>query len=108
MDPLQSALDSDELRACLELELVTRVNDVGVDVNFCLEHPHGVGMLPFICGLGPRKAMFLLKVIQRAASCCKTYLYAYCDSLLVLLGINGQVWCLHNTTQFQHVQVDKY
>ena len=62
MDPLQSALDSDELRACLEMELVTRVNDVGVDVNFCLEHPHSVGMLPFVCGLGPRKALFLLKV----------------------------------------------
>lgn len=62
MDPLQSALDSDDLQTCLELELVTRVNDVGVDVNFCLENPHGVSMLPFVCGLGPRKAMFLLKV----------------------------------------------
>ena len=62
MDPLQSSLDTDDLRSCLELELVTRVNDVGVDINFCLENPHGVGMLPFVCGLGPRKAMFLLKV----------------------------------------------
>ena len=62
MDPLQEALDEDDLRTCLELELVTRVNDVGVDVNFCLENPHGASMLPFVCGLGPRKAMFLLKV----------------------------------------------
>lgn len=62
MDVLQSSLDPDELRSCLEIELVTRVNDVGVDVNFCLEHPHAVGMLPYVCGLGPRKAMFLLKV----------------------------------------------
>ena len=62
MDPLQGALDLDELRGWLELELVTRVNDVGVDVNFCLEQPQGVSMLPFVCGLGPRKAMFLLKV----------------------------------------------
>ena len=62
MDPLQSALDPDELRPCLELEVVTRVNDVGVDVNFCLEYPHAVSMLPYVCGLGPRKAIFLLKV----------------------------------------------
>ena len=62
MDTLQSALDPDELRACMEIELVTRVNDVGVDVNFCLEHPHAVSMLPYVCGLGPRKAMSLLKV----------------------------------------------
>ncbi|CAI8018492.1 Transcription elongation factor SPT6 [Geodia barretti] len=68
MDPLQSSLDTDDLRSCLELELVTRVNDVGVDINFCLENPHGVGMLPFVCGLGPRKAMFLLKILKQENS----------------------------------------
>ena len=52
----------DQLRSALEVELVTKVNQVGVDVNFCLEHPHAVGMLNFVCGLGPRKAAALLKV----------------------------------------------
>ena len=66
MELLQSSLDPDELRACLEIELVTRVNDVGVDVNFCLEHPHAIGMLAYVCGLGPRKALFLLKVCSYA------------------------------------------
>ena len=61
MDPLQSALDPDELKTCLEMELVTRVNDVGVDVNFCLEQPHAVDILSYVCGMGPRKATFLLK-----------------------------------------------
>ena len=62
MDSLQSSLDPDDLKACLEIELVSRVNDAGVDINFCLEHPHTVSMLPYVCGLGPRKATFLLKV----------------------------------------------
>lgn len=72
MDSLQSALDPDDLSSCLEIELVTRVNDVGVDVNFCLEHPHVVGMLPYVCGLGPRKALFLLKVCFNV-----TYIYMH-------------------------------
>ena len=41
---------------------MTKVNEVGVDVNFCLEHKHTEAMVPFICGLGPRKANALLKV----------------------------------------------
>ena len=73
MDSLQSALDPDELRACLEVELVTRVNDVGVDVNFCLEHPHAVSMLPYVCGLGPRKAMSLLKASVPHAVLCTRF-----------------------------------
>lgn len=77
MDPLQSALDSDELKACLEMELVARVNDVGVDVNFCLEHPHFAAMLPYICGLGPRKAMFLLKVWNSINTYIHTYTHMY-------------------------------
>lgn len=38
------------------------VNDVGVDPNRLLEHPHTVALLQFVCGLGPRKASSLLKV----------------------------------------------
>ena len=41
---------------------MTVVNDVGVDPNRLLEHPHTVALLQFVCGLGPRKASFLLKV----------------------------------------------
>lgn len=64
MHPLQKELSSDTLRAYLEEELVTRVNDVGVDVHYLQEHPHAVGMLQFVCGLGPRKAAAILKVRQ--------------------------------------------
>ena len=41
---------------------MTVVNEVGVDPNRLLEHPHTVALLQFVCGLGPRKATSLLKV----------------------------------------------
>ena len=41
---------------------MTVVNEVGVDPNRLLEHPHTVALLQFVCGLGPRKASSLLKV----------------------------------------------
>ena len=41
---------------------MTVVNEVGVDPNRLLEHPHTVALLQFVCELGPRKATSLLKV----------------------------------------------
>jgi transcription elongation factor SPT6 len=38
---------------------------VGVDINKCLEFPHTAGLLQFVCGLGPRKASHLLKVLKQ-------------------------------------------
>lgn len=46
----------------LYLELVNRTNEVGVDINRAISHPHTANLVPFICGLGPRKGMALLKV----------------------------------------------
>ena len=68
MHPLQDCLPKEKLRDCLELELVTRVNDVGVDVNFALNYSHASSVLNYVCGLGPRKAAALLKV-----TCCNLF-----------------------------------
>ena len=38
------------------------VNQVGVDINFCIDHAHAEGLVPFLSGFGPRKAAVLLKV----------------------------------------------
>jgi len=44
------------------LEFVNVVNEVGVDINEALAHPYKAGLLQFVCGLGPRKAAYILKV----------------------------------------------
>lgn len=62
LHPLQSELSADVLKRHLEEEVVTRVNDMGVDVHFLQEHAHVQGMLQYVCGLGPRKAAAILKV----------------------------------------------
>ena len=55
-------MSKERLVKCLHQEFVTVVNEVGVDPNRLLEHPHTVPLLQFVCGLGPRKASSLLKV----------------------------------------------
>ncbi|KAF5398777.1 Transcription elongation factor SPT6 [Paragonimus heterotremus] len=62
--PLQDSLPRDKLLQALEIEFINRVNEVGVDVNRCLSHPHTAGMLQFVSGLGPRKSLHILKVCE--------------------------------------------
>ena len=56
-------MPQENLKHALEIELVSKVNEVGVDINFCMEHSHTESMLSYLCGFGPRKANALLKVI---------------------------------------------
>ena len=104
MDPLQGLLDTDELQSCLELELVTRINDVGVDVNFCLEHPHGASMLPFVCGLGPRKAMFLLKVCSHFLILFAILQTLYIHMFSVITTAIASLYSTYVTKQLYHIQ----
>lgn len=36
-----------------------------MDINRCLEYPHTAGLLQFVCGLGPRKASNLMKMLKQ-------------------------------------------
>ncbi|KAK6743076.1 hypothetical protein RB195_010379 [Necator americanus] len=63
--PLQGEISKEVLSNVLARELINRVNEVGVDVNRCLEHPHTANVLQFVCGLGPRKATHLLKMLKQ-------------------------------------------
>jgi transcription elongation factor SPT6 len=63
--PLQEEVAKQDLLTAIHRELINRVNEVGVDINRCLEFPHTAGMLQFVCGLGPRKAAQLLKVLKQ-------------------------------------------
>lgn len=46
----------------LYCEFINRVNEVGVDVNRAIAHPHTQSLVQYVCGLGPRKGAHLLKV----------------------------------------------
>ena len=62
---LQDQIPKDVLINALTLEFVNRVNEVGVDINRALAHPHTAPLVQFVCGLGPRKGAHLLKILKQ-------------------------------------------
>lgn len=62
---MQEQIDKEELLEALCLEFVNRTNEVGVDINLAVQYTHKSHLVQFICGLGPRKAQALLKVLKQ-------------------------------------------
>ncbi|KAH9935008.1 transcription elongation factor Spt6 [Fomitopsis serialis] len=59
----QNLIPTEKLLSALEKVLVDITNKVGVDVNRAVTDSYYQFLLPFICGLGPRKAQVLVKKI---------------------------------------------
>lgn len=57
---LQREVNQARLMAEYERVAVEVVNLVGVDLNACLRNPCFSKVVQFVCGLGPRKATYLL------------------------------------------------
>ena len=62
--PSQQLLPDDKLRKQLETAMVDMVNLCGVDINEAVGDSYTASLLPFVCGLGPRKATAVLKTIN--------------------------------------------
>lgn len=62
--PAQNLLPQDKLLKKLEMALVDNVNMVGVDLNEAASDSAVANLLPYVAGLGPRKASHLLKVMN--------------------------------------------
>lgn len=76
---LQDVVAKEEILNALSLEFVNRVNEVGVDVNRCVAHPHTATLVQFVCGLGPRKGYHLLKVRSRGPKCVRVLTEGFPD-----------------------------
>jgi len=59
----QYLIPREKLFVALERVLVDSVNRIGVDVNRAVADPYYQHFLPYVCGLGPRKAQALVKKI---------------------------------------------
>ena len=66
-------IPKDKLLTALEEVLVDIANKVGVDINRAVADPYYQHLLPFICGLGPRKAQVLVKKIT--SQVCGYFVY---------------------------------
>ena len=62
--PAQNLLPADKLLKKLEQTLVDMVMLTGVEVNGAVQDPALANLLPYVAGLGPRKASHLLKVMN--------------------------------------------
>lgn len=78
---LRYKIPTAKLLAALERTLVDITNRVGVDINRAVADPYYQHLLPFVCGLGPRKAQVLVKKIASMVSVPSLHL---CNSLILL------------------------
>jgi transcription elongation factor SPT6 len=62
--PCQQLLPEAKLRKQLDTAMVDIVNLCGVDINEAIADPYTANLLPYVCGLGPRKATAVLKTIN--------------------------------------------
>ncbi|EPS39770.1 hypothetical protein H072_6441 [Dactylellina haptotyla CBS 200.50] len=61
--PDQQLLPAEKLKANLQSAIVDIVNLCGVDINEVVKSQYIANMLPYLCGMGPRKASHMLKMI---------------------------------------------
>ncbi|KAL2115624.1 hypothetical protein VTJ04DRAFT_9879 [Mycothermus thermophilus] len=62
--PYQQYLPQDKLLKHLETAMVDIVNLCGVDINEAITDPYTANLLPYVAGLGPRKAQLLIKGVN--------------------------------------------
>jgi len=63
-----SQIPHEKLLVHLERGLVNAVCFMGIEVNSCVADPYQRAMLPFIAGLGPRKADALVNAVNKNVS----------------------------------------
>ncbi|KOS20389.1 Transcription elongation factor SPT6 [Escovopsis weberi] len=62
--PCQQLLPADKLMKYLESAMVDTVNMVGVNINDAMTDSYTANLLPYVAGLGPRKATSVIKAIN--------------------------------------------
>ena len=63
-DSNQGYVPQDKVLKFLETAMVDYVNLCGVDINEAVNDSKTANLLPYVCGLGPRKAQQLVKVVN--------------------------------------------
>ena len=64
-DPHQILIPEEKLLKYLETSMVDMVNLTGVEINDAVSDSYTANLLPYVSGLGPRKAAHVLKVINQ-------------------------------------------
>ncbi|KAL9009085.1 MAG: hypothetical protein Q9173_005856 [Seirophora scorigena] len=105
LDPAQSYVPQEKVFKFLETALVDIVNLVGVEINDAVSDWYTANLLPYVSGLGPRKAQQLLKVINLNGGSVATRAELVGDADQQRIGAVGQrVWA--NCASFLYIDFD--
>jgi transcription elongation factor SPT6 len=101
----QQLLPEDKLRRHLESAMVDMVNLCGVDINEAVSDSYTAALLPYVCGLGPRKATSVLKTIAQNGGVVNTRDELVGDPEASKLPVVGpRVW--NNCASFLSIEYD--
>ncbi|PVU97077.1 hypothetical protein BB561_000766 [Smittium simulii] len=67
LHPLQRLIPSEVRWKHLQRVLITNINNVGVNINEIIQHPHKSATLSYVSGLGARKAQYILNTLSGPA-----------------------------------------
>ena len=104
-DPNQGFVPQEKIMHKLETAIVDMVNICGIEINDAVSDLYTANLLPYICGLGPRKAAQLLKVINKNGGSILARSDLVADPEAGRLGAVGpKVWS--NCASFLYIDFD--
>ncbi|KAL6859661.1 transcription elongation factor Spt6 [Trichoderma novae-zelandiae] len=103
--PCQNLLPRDKLMRYLESAMVDTVNMVGVNINEAMTDTYTANLLPYVAGLGPRKATSVIKTINANGGVVNTRDELVGDPDSGKLPVVGpRVW--NNCASFLYIEYD--
>ncbi|KAI9768810.1 MAG: Transcription elongation factor spt6 [Geoglossum simile] len=103
--PSQQLVPQEKILKQLETAMVDMVNLCGVDINEAVSDPYTANLLPFICGLGPRKTSSVIKAINANGGAVASRDELVGDPEENKLPVVGpRVW--HNCASFLYIEYD--
>ena len=104
-DPAQRYVPQEKILKALETAMVDMVNLCGVEVNDAVSDSYTANLLPYICGLGYRKAAQLIKVINLNGGIVTTRAELVGDpDQNKLAAVGPKVW--NNCASFLYIDFD--
>ena len=104
-DPAQRYVPQEKILKALETSMVDMVNLCGVDVNEAVSDLYTASLLPYICGLGPRKAAQLIKIINVNGGVVSSRSELVGDSdHHIVAAVGAKVW--NNCASFLFIEFD--
>lgn len=104
-DPAQRFVPEEKIMKALESAMVDMVNLCGVEANEAVSDLYSANLLPYICGLGPRKAGQFIKVVNLNGGVVSSRSEMVGDvDRNILPAVSGRVW--NNCASFLYLDYD--